>query len=310
MSIISLPLQEILKEFEIILGDIEEKVNLEKKEREYPISLTSNLLKMTFPEHLYIAELELDETAIFERAREELNYRKGKITKATLIKLYLVMQGFKEVTSWVYHENKIMTFVNIEDDNPFNGIIDDGTIDRIESSYFADSEFEDYRNLFKNLLKNTIKGLLSAKSVEWHKKANEFYFLPVNGEENRKETWIGVKTSTRSVYQAQYRKKDPKKIAHHKHLSFDVNFICIENDWFCTIRPNWLFTFNKYTKSKFNDDLVSKQKSLEYNPSVRNAVRFIAYFLSANFNDANNSSIRFYDLAEFGTDWQTQSFIS
>jgi hypothetical protein len=53
-------------------------------------------------------------------------------------------------------------------------------------------------------------------------------------------------------------------------------------------------------QSNWHDDLLSQQKRLEHNSSVRNAVRFVAYFLS-NTHAAADSDVgmRFLSLIEF-----------
>ena len=265
---------------------------------EPPVLLTSNLAKVSFPDDLYVAELDLDRKAILDSAREQLNFKRKKASKPLLITLFLKMQGV-ENHSWVYHENKIFTFQNIEDESYFKDVIDIGTVEKIESADLHESEFLDYQNLFKQLLKNCMREMLGGRSVNWNKEKKVFYFMPENDEqEHRKEAWTGIKTATRTVYELKYQKKNPEKIAHHKHLSFDVSFVQVDTDWYCVINPSWLFTFNLYRKSMFHDDLLSRQKRLEYNQTVRNLVRFIAYFLNKS-NSSGEYFVNFQKLVEF-----------
>lgn len=290
--------KRLLKEFEIILGDIEDKREHSEDIDPAPIFLTSNLVRVTFPEELYIAELNLNKKAILDSAREQLDFKKKRVSPQLLLTLFLKMQGI-ENHNWVYHENKIFTFHNIENESDFKDVIDIGTVERIESADLFDSEHLDYRNLFKQILKNCIRDMLSDKSVIWSKQQREFYFMPnEEGQEKRRESWKGKKIAKRIVYQLHYQKKDPTKLAHHRHLSFDVSFIQVDSLWYCVINPNWLFTWNLYKKNKFHDNLLSQKKRLEHNHSVRDSVRFITYFLNKT-NGLGDYFVKFHELAEF-----------
>jgi len=288
----------LLNEFQVILGDIEDQINNINKTDNIPQILASNLVQVTFPDNLYVAEVDLDRKIILDNARAQLNFKKRKVSKPLLIKLFLIMQGVED-SNWVYHENKIFTFLEIENDSYFSNVIDIGTVEKIESAYLYESEFIEYQNLFKQLLKNCMKDMLAIRSVNWNKEKKVFYFMPdKEGKENRKESWTGKKTATRTVYELKYQRKNPEKLAHHKHLSFDASFIQVDEHWYGVLNPSWLFTYNLYKKSRFHDDLLSNQKRLEYNQTVRNLVRFIAYFLSTS-NVNGDYFINFHNLIEF-----------
>ncbi|MFG1360124.1 MULTISPECIES: hypothetical protein [Xanthobacter] len=91
-------------------------------------------------------------------------------------------------------------------------------------------------------------------------------------------------------------KKDPTKVAHHQHLSFELTFAKLGDDWYAQIVPSWFYSFDGYRQSNWHDDLLSQQKRLEHNMSVRNQVRFIAYFLA---NTGDDDGLSFQSLLEF-----------
>ena len=65
-----LPAQErILKEFRIILGDVQSSIRALSAPENVPYTLVSNMLRTYVPDKIYVAELYLDETAIAESAR-------------------------------------------------------------------------------------------------------------------------------------------------------------------------------------------------------------------------------------------------
>ena len=66
--------------------------------------------------------------------------------------------------------------------------------------------------------------------------------------------------------------------------------------WYVSIVPSWYYTRNGY-RSNFHDELLTSQKRLEFNNSVRNHVRFIAYFLK-ELDDRTGRGLRVGDLIQ------------
>jgi hypothetical protein len=137
--------------------------------------------------------------------------------------------------------------------------------------------------------------------VHMHAKDRFFFFGPAaEGQLERKETWVGKKTAIRRVYEVKHQRKDPSKVAHHQHLSFDLTFTKLGGAWYAQIVPSWYYSYDGYVRSNWHDDLLSQQKRLEHNLSVRNTVRFVAYFLSCADEGANDDDgLRFQSLIEF-----------
>ena len=293
--------ERLLSEFRVILGDVKDRIASLEKPNLAPLKLVSNLLKIEYPKNVFVAELDLDESLIIQRAQEQLDYKKKKrkkVSTSTLVSLTLSMSN-RPREGWVVHENKIFTFLDIASYSELRSLVDIGTIEQIESEYFFESDLNEYRNLFVWLLKDTVKDILEQHKVNFRRKDKMFYFMPNRDlEAQRKEIWKGQKRASRTVYEVKYQKKDPLKVAYHKHLSFDLSFINFDSDFYCAIKPSWFYTYDLYRKSYFHEDFLSKQKKLEYNQSVRNHVLFIAYFLS-NLNAYDDVDLRFLRPLEF-----------
>ncbi|HCA5723683.1 TPA: SMEK domain-containing protein [Acinetobacter baumannii] len=300
ITALRIPTQErILREFKLILGDIDSKIAYLTENEEKTHTLLSNLISVDFPERIYVAELTIDDKEIIREARTQLNFKKFRANKSLIIKLALLLAN-KSSDAWVCYENRLFTFINLEEDtNIFNGIIDQNNIETLSPQDLYLGDNLDNLNIFKQLLHKTTTERLKLRNVLWSNENKSFYFT--SNEDNRLETWVGKKKATRTVYEKVLLKKDPTKIAHHKHLSFSLSFMNIENQWFCNIIPSWLYTYNGYKKSRFHEDLLSKQKRLEHNQSVKNLVRFIAYFL-ANDTPNKNREITFKNLLEMTSD--------
>ena len=287
--------ERLLNEFKVILGDVQDKLAEQKSNKEIPLKLISNLVKIEYPNHVFVAELDLDESFILQMAEERLDYKKKKrkkVSTSTLVRLMLATTS-SPWQGWVIQENKIFTFLDLNSHSEFFSVIDIGSVEKIESEFFFENELIEYRNLFVWLLKNTTKDTLERFRVDYRRKDKMFYFLPRHeSETQRKEQWTGQKKATRTVYEVKYQKKEPSKVAYHKHLAFDLSFINFGYDFYCAINPSWIYTFDLYQKSYFHQDLLSKQKKLEFNQSVRNHVLFLAYFLS-NLDSDDDIDLRF-----------------
>jgi hypothetical protein len=293
-----LPAQErLLQEFRTILGDVEATIAGLSAPENVPYVLVSNLLKIEIPKIVYVAELVLDEAAIIEGAREQLAFKKQRADRTLLVKLGLLLSG-SDIDGWAVHENRIFSFYDMEKNAAFKSVIDIGSIDELTVEDLTLHDFSEYQNLFKYLLRVTVRDQFKEVHVTWHRDQKEFYFQPESkDDQSRRIEWIGKKIAKRTVYEKKYQIKDPSKIAFHRHLSFDLSFQDIGGAWYAVITPSWLFSWNGHFVSRFHNDLLSKQKRLEHNHSVRNLVRFIAYFLGHTGTDAD--TIRFGALEEF-----------
>lgn len=296
ITALRIPTQErILREFKLILGEIDSQISYLSENEEKTHTLLSNLVSVEFPENIYVADLIIDDKEIIKEARAQLNFKKYKANKSLIVKLALLLAN-KSSDAWVCYENKLFTFINLEKDvNIFNGIVDKNNIEILSSQDLCHSTTIDNLNIFKQLLHKATTERLKLRDVYWNQENKSFYFT--SEENHRSETWVGKKKATRTVYEKVLSKKDPTKIAHHKHLSFSLSFMNIEDLWFCNIIPSWLYTYNGYKKSRFHEDLLSKQKRLEHNQSVKNLVRFLAYFL-AHDTPSRASEISYKNLLE------------
>lgn len=282
-----IPAQErILNDLKIILGDIKAYLDFNADEGTQTHTLISNLVAVTPPQTMYVAELLLNEESILAQAREHLNFKKNSCSKRSLVKMALLLNG-GGTDDWVCFENRIFTFEDINNSS-IRHIVDVGTIEPLESRDLYGSQIDDNVNIFKQLLNGYVRETLKAHKVVYDQRDKLYYFKPLNaGDDARKEEWVGKKRSIRRVYEKIMSKKDPSRVAHHVHLSFELAFISVAEQWYGLIVPSWYYTSDGSWKSRFHEDLLSKQKKLEFNQSVRNIVRFVAYYLRST----NNSMI-------------------
>lgn len=271
--------QRMLHEFKLILGDIDGYMQFTNVDQPVQKLLTTNLARVTFPNEVFVAEVILDYDDVLVRAKSELGFKNRKHSKKTLLKLAMILNG-AVFDGWVFHEGKIFSFINPEHDDCLINLVDLGTIESLDVRELTQSKFVEYTNLFKELMKNSLKDELRELSVNYHRIENVFYFSPENeGDEARRVDWVGKKSATRTAFEKKMQTKDPSKVLYFKHLSFSISFYNVGDDWYCLIVPNWLFTYNLHKKSYSHDKFLAKQKRLDTSGTVRNLTRFIVYFL-------------------------------
>lgn len=290
--------ERILQEFQHILGEAEAFLSFNAETVEAPTIITSNLQAIELPEAVYVADLTIDDKAVVTRAKAELGYGGRSKNRRSIVRMALLLEGI-ETEAWVYHDGRIFAFDDMERTG-VAAVVDTGSIERLDVDDLASSPEVDNVNVLKQLLVAQTQERLKTRQVRLHPKDRFFYFGPTaEGEKERKEAWVGKKKTVRRVYKVLQQKKDPTKVAHHQHLSFGLSFIRIGDAWHAQIVPSWYYSFNGFRRSNWHEDLLSKQKRLEHNSTVRDQVRFVAYFLmqlSESFAEA--SDIRFHSLIE------------
>ena len=293
--------ERILREFEHMLSEAEAFISFSAETVETSTTITSNLQAIDLPEAVYVAEISIDDEAVIARAKAELNYGGRSKNRRSIIKMALLLEGV-ETDAWVYYDGRLFAFEDMEQTG-VAAVIEPESIERLDVADLSDSPEIDNVNVLKQLLLAQTQDRLKGRHVRLHPKDRFFFFGPsVEGQKERQEAWIGKKRSERRVYKVIQQKKDTTKIAHHQHLCFDLSFTRIGRAWYAEIVPSWYYSFNGYKRSNWHEDLLSKQKRQEHNSTVRDQVRFVAYFLAGLSDDsAGASDIRYRSLIQFET---------
>jgi hypothetical protein len=291
--------ERVLAEFQRILGEVDAYISYRSEGVAAPTAITSNLQEIGLPEAVYVAELTIDDKAVIAQATAKLGYKGKARSRKSVVKMALLLNGV-ESDAWVCHDNKLFSFHDIEQCGLIS-VVDEGSVERLGVADLAESSELDNVNILKQLLSAETRERLKPHHVRMHAKDGFFFFAPTTeGQLERKETWIGKKTAIRRVYEVKYQRKDPSKVAHHQHLSFDLTFTKLGNVWYAQIVPSWYYSYDGYIRSNWHDELLSQQKRLEHNLTVRNMVRFVAYFLSSlDENTDEERDLRFLSLVEF-----------
>jgi len=246
--------------------------------------ISPNLFKISFPQYIYQAELNIDEKSIIDNLNAYLITigRKPvkKLKPGNLVKKALRAVNVKS-GEWALHEKYVYTFKNLDDNSErFRKIVDIGTITRLECKEFYDSD-ENRLRVFKHLLRNTLIELCRSKEIEWYGKRKLFRFANNQTVPNQKRIkWKGKKEATKTVIFEMHNKKEGHVVCF-RSLAFKSSFINIDEYWYLVLNPTWSFTNpGGYHQSRFEPAYMAGIKRLESNGSVYNYFRFFSYFFS------------------------------
>lgn len=240
-----------------------------------PEIITTNLVAIDFPENLYIAQLNRDLV-------EHHGKRRAGRWRDTIREYNQDMQR-RIPSTYVVHSDTLITFFDLTNqNNPYQHLIEPGTAEGHRSQDFWRVD-EGHERVFKSLLRFSLQHRLFQERVQWENDEKEFVFLPrEDGMNQREEVWQGEKKAKRTVFARQFNKNDPTKVYMQKHLSFSVDFLIFNDNWFISITPSWFFSHGTtFRKSGYSHDNLSWIKRQENNQQVMNHFRFIASWLSS-----------------------------
>jgi hypothetical protein len=238
-----------------------------------------NLLEISIPDKLHLADIDLDKDAVIEGSRNLAIRLTRRSSSRNIVRAALEQQGLSFAVDWVDYEGKIFTFHDLDDSSlPLNRVIDQGTITTIEPDEFYDVD-ENQERVFKSLLQRCLQQKLYRQQVHWQHQEH-LYFFTEDGDANvRLERWPSNPIHGREVFKRFAKKGEPDKTLHYKHLAFRTAFQRFDNQWYLQIMPDWFFSSNRYRRSFYHEDNVKWLKLQEKNPQVFNELRFIVHFL-------------------------------
>jgi hypothetical protein len=219
-------------------------------------TLNSNLLKVSFPDWMHVAETTLDYPEIRE----------------SLVESY----GSPPV-DWVLHGKRIYSFRDISMP-PFRDVIEEGSEDTIPTRAWIDSDGDVTRRLFVQLLNRTLSEMVHEPLAFWRDKRYLFFKLG-RGKQTRSFSYRSFENQTSRKVVKAYKRDGEAKPSYFRHDAFHPHFLRIGNEWYLAIEPTYHFTSDGYHEFRYASERMSGIKRLETNQSVRGHIGMWTAFL-------------------------------
>jgi uncharacterized protein DUF4365 len=215
-------------------------------------TLNSNLLSVSFPDRMHVAETTLD--------------------YASLIEGY----GSPPV-DWILCGKRIHSFRDISMP-PFRDAIEEGSEDTIDTRGWIDSDGDVTRRLFVQLLNRTLSEMVREPLAFWRDKRYLFFKL-CRGSQTSSFSYRSFENRTSRKVVKSYKRDGETKPSYFRHDAFHPNFVRIGGDWYLAIEPTYHFTSDGYHEFRYASDRLSGIKRLETNQSVRGHIGMWTAFL-------------------------------
>ena len=264
------------------------KQEIENKQQEFfhkTEPVYSNLVKIQFPSHLYIADLDIDKNAVktYNKKRKR-SFFKPSLHDYAVSALYMNDISFPH--DWVVWDGKIVTFHNLQDDSVgLTKIIDRGTAESLSCDEFYETS-PDHLSQFKYLLKKCLEAKLHKLKINWIKDEGLFAFIPTQKDEGgrwmpRSAEWTKTnKKATRKVVDIKRDLKNKEEVFNIKCLSFRSKFEFFDNEWYLAIKPEWVFLWPNLKVCPLAFKNIQWLKKTERNMHVFNHFNFILKYLN------------------------------
>lgn len=230
-----------------------------------------NLLPVTFPPQLYIAET-------IREARPKPGSRMQNPRRCA--KRFLNHRGLRFSSDWTVYDRQVVIFHDLgRRDLPLAEVVDAGTVTEMATEEYHRID-SNYRRAFKSLLRLCLQQLLYRRRVFWQHEARFFCFGPLEDDsERRVESWTDRRRATREVFKRVPKQDAPDDIYYCRHLAFRAAFHVFASVWYMSIKPEWHFSVDGYRQWFWGADRIDYLKRIEKNQTVFNHVKFIAHFL-------------------------------
>ena len=245
--------------------------------------LYTNLVRVTFPEKLYVAET---------------GYR-----KAGEIFAVLGDQGIHIGSDWFLMAKSIIAFHKL-DEHPWNLICNAGTCESFDTKDWADSDDPDKYRTFVRLLNQNLQQLAWEQGVKYDNKLNLFYFRATKDLRPKRVRYPSFKEETsRFVFRGYQKKGDPNTILNYRHSAFKRRFVRHDGQWYLEITPTYYFTWDGKQIDEFYENKLKKMKILERNLAVIGQVFMWAHYLNRKNLLTPDNFLVFHELVTFDFDF-------
>jgi hypothetical protein len=168
--------------------------------------------------------------------------------------------------AWVARGGRLFTFLDIET-TMLREVVDADTIEAPEVEDLSQTEDDDERRLFVELLNRTLRYQLDP-TLAWNNSLKLYYFPAALPGIDRTLRYRSLKNETsRGVVTA--KRRPDGSVSYVRHSAFAARFWSAFDDWYLTIEPAYLFTRDGVRPDGYAGERISKLKRKENNAALR-----------------------------------------
>lgn len=170
--------------------------------------------------------------------------------------------------SIAFREDKIYSFEDLRE-FPWSETCDRGTVEVIETDYWALSSDEQQRWLFVELMKAELRRYMFGRGIRLNKDLDLFFFARHDGPGSRSHRYNSkIKVASRDVVREYYANDDPRKLKYIRHFALHASFKYLAEVWYLALNPSYIYTRDGRTPMEVSPKLTSGMKNQEGNQAV------------------------------------------
>ena len=250
-------------------------------------TLYTNLLKVTsFASKIFVAGTNYRESGAVWREFNSMRIKVGP--------------------EWILTGKQIVSFHTLKEP-PFNTICDLGTCESFDTHEWANSQDEDIKRQFVQLLNKCLQKRTQLLRLDFNRTHQHYYFPPTKDPTTKElkpyKVWYQSlqQKASREVFGEYAKKSDPSQRAYYRHSAFKGQFLQFGGEWYLEITPTYHFTSDGYERYKFRSELLQGIKRLDRNPAVLGQLLMWADYLSRSTQSIFSSEYPFLDFGQLAT---------
>lgn len=257
----------------------------EKKKQDRTIA---NLLKVTFPQTIYVAKLTLNRSEIIEKSWETDFKLTRKATDRKVALRALLFTNAPFDSEFEVFNHLLISFHDLGNRSKAYSRISEA-VESYTVEEFLDSN-PAVESVFISLLNLCFRQKVNRKEIEWIKSEKCYRFRVGPIAKEKKITWKGIKQATRTVIFERFNKEKTQIVAF-RHLAFKATFLRFQTGFYLAINPTWSLTRDGWSEYVFAADEITALKRVENNGAVYNHFRFLQFCLLNSLSETDT-----YDL--------------
>ena len=165
---------------------------------------------------------------------------------------------------WVIRGGQFMSFRDPRD-GPLAHIVDVGSVEPFDSDETAFPDDESDEHTIIDLLRRTLIAQLDG-ILAYSRPQRAFFFAARSETIERAYFSRSLKNRTSATVVKQYKRD--RKVVYVRHHAFEPRFWRIGNQWYLSITPTFVFTWDGFRPDRFGASRLAGKKKLEHQAAL------------------------------------------